>query len=98
MQNWRGVILDIMKHQSSLIGIGNLESNIRLGHLFVLLVCPYPSPVLGFSGAAMMVQSILENKRVGLSPVAVHCHHQELVGGGGGQAFYSKITNSNDSL
>ena len=42
-----------------------------------------------------MVQSILENKRVGLSPVAVHAITKNW--GGGGGEFYSKITYSNDS-
>ena len=63
---------------------------------FLLLVCPSPSPVHRFSNAAMMVQSILENKCVGLSPVAVHAITKNWEGGGG-QTFYSKITNSNDS-
>ena len=97
-----GVILNIIKHQSSVTGM-ELNIYVCLGPLLLLLVCPSPSPVHRFSSAAMMVQSILENKRVGLSRVAVHdAITKNWEGGGGGvgwgrQTFYSKITNSNDS-
>ena len=100
-----GVILNVMKHQSSVTGM-ELNIHVCLGPLLLLLVCPSPSPspVHRFSSAAMMVQSILENKRVGLSRVAVHAitKNWEGEGGGGGgaarrQTCYSKITNSNDS-
>ena len=95
-----GVILNIIKHQSSVTGMElNIHVHVCLGPLLLLLVCPSPSPVHRFSSAAMMVQSILENKRVGLSRVAVHAITKNWEGGGGGgrQTFYSKITNSNDS-
>ena len=98
-----GVILNIIKHQSSVTGM-ELNIHVCLGPLLLLLVCPSPSPVHRFSSAAMMVQSILENKRVGLSRVAVHAITKNWEGGrrgrgggGGRQTFYSKITNSNDS-
>ena len=61
--------------------------------------CLFAPPPPQFSSAAMMVQSILENKRVGLSRVAVHAITKNWEGGGGAgrQTFYSKITNSNNS-
>ena len=67
-----------------------------LAPLILLLVCPSPSLVLGFYSAAMIDQRILENKCVGSSPVAVHAITKNF--GGGGQTFYSKITDSNDNL
>ena len=80
-----GVILNVMKHQSSVTGM-ELNIHVCLGPLLLLLVCPSPSPspVHRFSSAAMMVQSILENKRVGLSRVAVHAITKNWEGGGGG--------------
>ena len=75
-----GVILNVMKHQYS---VTRMELNIHVC-LGPLLVCPSPSPapVHRLSSAAMMVQSILENKRVGLSPVAVHATTKNWEGGG----------------
>ena len=76
-----GVILNVMKHQSSVTGM-ELNIHVCLGPLLLLLVCPSPSPspVHRFSSAAM----ILENKRVGLSRVAVHAITKNWEGGGGG--------------
>ena len=65
------MILNIIKHQSLVTGM-ELNIHVCLGPLLLLLVCPSPSPVHRFSSATMMVQSILENKLVGLSRVAVH--------------------------
>ena len=53
------------------------------------LPLPSPSPVHRLSNAAMMVQSILENKCVGLSPVAVHAITKNW--GGGGRHFIQKL-------
>ena len=85
-----GVILNIMKHQSSVIGIGNLELNIHvcLGSLLLLLVGPSPSPVLRFSGAAMMVQSIFRKQTCWFITSGSTCHHQELGGGGGADILF----------
>ena len=82
-----GVILNVMKHQSSVTG---MELN---------MFAPPPPQFIDYLSAAMMVQSILENKRVGLSRVAVHAITKNWKGGGGGRrhTFYSKITSSNDS-
>ena len=88
-----GVILNIIKHQSSVTGM-ELNIHVCLGPLLLLLVCPSPSPVHRFSSAAMMVQSILENKRVGLSRVAVHdaiTKNWEGGGVGGARHFIPKL-------
>ena len=55
-----------------------------LGPLTFIACLPLPPPPPQFSSAAMMVQSILENKRVGLSRVAVHAITKKLGRGGGG--------------
>ena len=93
-------VCDSQRNEAPIFGHWNRIKHTCMsgGPLLLLLVCPSPSPVHRFSSAAMRVQSILENKRVGLSPVAVYLPSPRTGGGGGGgQPLYSKITNSNDS-
>ena len=71
-----GVIFH-MKHQSSVNRIGNFGPS-----YFYCLFAPLLPLVLGFYSAAMLDQRILENKCVGLSPVAVHAITKNFRGGG----------------